>query len=157
MTALGRWLVTARRLRAKPLHRAHVCVRTDAWSSPCWRLIAQVGSTNCGEHSVSCCRHQRGHRAFISWSHAQFIRREAHRACLQRAFRRRREGNDSTRLTESGMTIGHPTPGSLSRNRNRCSADHTRRHTLVVRLMVGVRCARCQKQRSNTSYESLSH
>ena len=34
VTALARWLVTARRLRAKPLHRAHVCVRKDAWSSP---------------------------------------------------------------------------------------------------------------------------
>src|SRR5215471_213771 len=34
VTALARWLVTARRLRAKPLHRAHVCGRKDAWSSP---------------------------------------------------------------------------------------------------------------------------
>jgi alpha/beta hydrolase fold len=30
VTALARWLVTARRLRAKPLHRTHVCVRKDA-------------------------------------------------------------------------------------------------------------------------------
>src|SRR5262249_39715137 len=42
--------------------------------------------------------------------HAQFIRREAHRACLQRTFRRRREGSDSTRLTKSGLTISQPTP-----------------------------------------------
>jgi hypothetical protein len=34
VTVLARWLVTARRLRAKPLHRGHVCVRKDAWSSP---------------------------------------------------------------------------------------------------------------------------
>src|SRR5262249_41730906 len=34
VTALARWLVTARRLRAKLLHRAHICVRKDAWSSP---------------------------------------------------------------------------------------------------------------------------
>jgi len=30
VTALARWLVMARRLRARPLHRAHVCVRKDA-------------------------------------------------------------------------------------------------------------------------------
>jgi hypothetical protein len=41
VTALARWLVMARRLRARPLHRAHVCVRKDA-------RIAQVGSRNYG-------------------------------------------------------------------------------------------------------------
>jgi hypothetical protein len=43
--------VTARRLRAKPLHRAHICVRKDGWSSP--RLEADRAG-GCGEHSVSC-------------------------------------------------------------------------------------------------------
>src|SRR6516164_8203490 len=42
VTALARWLVTARRLRAKPLHRAHVCVRKDAWRSP-WLEADRAG------------------------------------------------------------------------------------------------------------------
>jgi hypothetical protein len=50
VTALARWLVMARRLRARPLHRAHVCVRKDAWSSPSFggrsRRLAQEIAEN---------------------------------------------------------------------------------------------------------------
>src|SRR5262244_800718 len=48
------------------------CLREEGrmGALPCWRLIAQGGSRNCGEHSVSCCRHQGKPLCLISCSHA---------------------------------------------------------------------------------------